>query len=171
TFSQTNGIPGTTRFIADTRIWFDDGMSQSVTGGGAVLIQGPFIRTGANGPGVQSAALLASGPITVQANGAQTGTLTFEKFAPAVSATLNLNGAPATTVSDSFVINPGTSLVSDNVVTINSNGAATATINGTVQSTQAGSGNKVIIQSSFILGVAGTGSVVTPVAGSIFFNA
>src|SRR5262249_6394776 len=132
TFSQTNGLPGTTSFVADARITFADGMSQSVTGGGNMYVQDPNIRTGANAAGVQSATLTASGPINVQAGGSGTGTLTFEKFAPATSATLNLNGDTVTMIADDININAGVTVASNNTIAASFNSGGTFTNAGII---------------------------------------
>jgi hypothetical protein len=164
TFTQTNVTAGTTFLASTTGINLTNSTNVVVNGGGTVLLQSPSVTTGVtgDGTGTLSANISASGPINVQANGSQNGTITFGKLSGAASGTLNLNGGPVTTTSASATVNSVTTLASNNILTMNVNGG-TLTNSGTITSSASAAsapatGVVVTIQSNGALAVAGSGT-------------
>ncbi len=158
-YVQTNGTPGQTEFIANTTLNFANGLSQQVNGGGTVLIQSPDIQVGSNVAGAQIATLTATGAIALQANGTQTGTLTFDQTANQTSTTLNLNGGAVTMTANNVTLTANASstltVATNKALTVDLNDGGTLTSNGTLQSTLTSPATSITIADTNLSGTLG----------------
>ena len=195
-YTQANGTPGSTRFIATSgTLSLANNAGISVTGNGSVSISSPTLSFGNSSSltatGVSSAITVDAGGVagtltitapdassaTLQAGSSGTLTITptagqnlvFNKSAGAGSATLNLvsTGLTINNTGNSTTVAASTIVSSPVTMTVNT---ASITNGGTISTTGAVGSNNITVLSASSLTLAGSGAYST-VSGSVNFTA